>query len=139
MAGSFDSVMGTSAFSYDNLNRLAAAQATAGPNQGLQESWSYDSFGNRLTETFSGTAQIPVPGNTSATYNLHNQVSSTSLMLGGPLDYDAAGNVIEDNQNEYLYDADGRICAAKKLSTGELIGYLYDAGATASPRGPSRT
>jgi uncharacterized protein RhaS with RHS repeats len=25
--------------------------------------------------------------------------------------YDAAGNVLNDGQNQYLYDAEGRICA----------------------------
>jgi len=30
--------------------------------------------------------------------------------------------------NQYLYDAEGRICAAENLTTGQITGYLYDAG-----------
>ncbi len=43
--------------------------------------------------------------------------------------YDAAGNVVNDNLNQYLYDGEGRVCAvadtpAPGLTT--MTGYVYD-------------
>jgi RHS repeat-associated protein len=113
---------------YDCLNRLVAAQATSGPYQGLQATWSYDSFGNRTSENFSGSmlGNMPVPPSDTTNYDANNQVSSTSLLGGGAPGYDAAGNVIRDNQNQYIYDPEGRICAVKNM-LGGMTGYLYDA------------
>jgi len=52
--------------------------------------------------------------------------------------YDAAGNVISDNTNTYLYDAEGRICAVKNepvAGTYTMTGYLYDANGTRIAKG----
>ena len=123
-----DSVMGTwSNLGYDGLNRLEGGSATSGYFSGLQMVWGYDSFGNRTGETFGGSPGVSMPTSTTAWYNANNQVSSASLMLGGPLPYDAAGDVTQDNQNAYLYDAEGRICAVTDLYTGAITGYVYDA------------
>src|SRR5690348_2049723 len=112
---------------YDSLNRLTGAQATAGgAYNGLQVSWSYDPFGNRTAESFSGNDQgnAPVPPSTSASYNANNQVQSVGS--GVVPTYDAAGDALTDTQNQqYLYDAEGRICAVN--GTGGMLGYLYDA------------
>jgi RHS repeat-associated protein len=100
--------------------------------------WSYDSFGNRTSESFTATSgvpppTIPLPTGSTAVYNANNQVSASSLMGGAGLGYDpsGAGNVIQDNQNRYLYDGDGRVCAAQALyfgaPTGAVTGYVYDA------------
>lgn len=127
---------------YDCLNRLIAAQATAGPYQGLQAGWSYDSFGNRTAETFTGNAQVLVPTSWTASYNASNQVSGTSLMLGGPLGYDAAGNVTQDNLNAYAYDAEGRICATASTLGGEgssVTQYTYDAEGQRVAKGSAHT
>jgi RHS repeat-associated protein len=47
------------------------------------------------------------------------------------LGYDAAGDVTSDSQtgNQYLYDAEGRICAFETPGVGGeiMVGYLYDA------------
>ena len=126
---------------YDSLNRLAGAQATSGPYQGLQAAWSYDSFGNRTAESFGGntsTVTAPIPGNTSFGYSGSNQINSVAG--GSPPSYDAAGNVTCDSYNatstppqclgpnQYLYDAEGRECAVENLlNGGAMTGYLYDA------------
>jgi RHS repeat-associated protein len=134
-----DSVTGTWSMTngYDDLNRLTAASATAGPYQGMQVNWSYDSFGNRTSENFSGTltAQYPppIPASSTAAYNANNQIQSANP--GPAPSYDAAGNVSQDNQNQYLYDADGQICAIKNLLTGQMVGYLYDAEGTRIAKG----
>jgi hypothetical protein len=57
--GYFDSVNGTwSQIQYDGLNRLTSAQVTP-PIMGMQASyfcWSFDSFGNRTSQTLSNQA-----------------------------------------------------------------------------------
>lgn len=41
---------------------------------------------------------------------------------------DSAGNVFQDSQNRYLYDAEGRICAVQSfLNNSPMVGYLYNA------------
>jgi hypothetical protein len=39
--------------------------------------------------------------------------------------YDAAGNVLNDGVNQYLYDGEGRICAVKSDTAIGLPGNLY--------------
>jgi len=51
-------------------------------------------------------------------------------MLGAAVQYDASGDVTQDNQNKYLYDGDGRLCAVDNLITGAMIGYVYGADGT---------
>ncbi len=86
VVGYTDSVMGTWSMSggYDQFNRLTSASATSGVYAGLQMNWGYDPFGNRTSSTSSGTAQMPVPSNSTVAYNnsaRYNQISSTSLGL----------------------------------------------------------
>ena len=109
---------------YDPLNRLTAASSSSGAYAGLQISWGYDPFGNRTSESFSGTSQMPVPTNSTSYYNTNNQISSTSL---GTVQYDAAGGVTADNRNQYLYDGEGRVCAIRNLMFGTMTGYVYGA------------
>jgi RHS repeat-associated protein len=130
VVGYTDSVMGGWGFSYDPLYRLTAGNATSGSYAGLQASWGYDPFGNRTSESFSGTTQMPMPTSSTASYSTNNQISSSSLMLGAPVQYDASGDVTEDNQNQYLYNGDGRLCAVKSLYTGAMTGYVYGADGT---------
>jgi len=73
---------------------------------------------------------MPMPTSSTASYNTNNQVSGTSLMLGAALQYDASGDVTEDNQNQYLYNGDGQLCAVKNLTTGAMTGYVYGADGT---------
>ncbi len=130
VVGYTDSVMGGWGFSYDPLYRLTGGSATTGAYAGLQTSWGYDAFGNRQSETFSGTTQMPMPTNSTASYNANNQISGSSLMLGAAVQYDAAGDVTEDNQNQYLYNGDGQPCAVKNMVTGAMVGYIYGADGT---------
>lgn len=126
IVGYTDSVMGAWSMSggYDTLNRLTAASATSGPYSGLQIAWGIDAFGNRTSETFSGSTSVSVPTNSTTVYNVNNQISSTSL---GSVVYDAAGNVTQDNQNQYLLDGDGRVCAIRNQLFGTMTGYVYGA------------
>jgi RHS repeat-associated protein len=132
-------VMGAWGYTYDSLNRLETGSTSAGPFLSTTPSicWSYDSFGNRTGQVFSGSPSCAsgLAGSSTATYNSANQVSflstasSAILCPGGSIGmgvcYDASGNVVADATNAYLYDAEGRICAVH--GPLGLTGYLYDA------------
>jgi RHS repeat-associated protein len=53
--------------------------------------------------------------------------SYNSLNRDTGFTYDAAGNVIQDLLNKYLYDAEGRLCAVEGIDTTSGTQYLYDA------------
>jgi RHS repeat-associated protein len=124
---------------YDSLNRLVGATQT--PVTGPQQSfcWVYDSFGNRQTQAvspspFGGTpgsdcvarATGTLTGNAWVHYNANNQpTESSQSMAPYSLQPDARGNMGTDGQSQFLYDAEGRICAVN--GGGGTIGYLYNA------------
>ena len=138
-----DSVMGSWTFSYDNLNRLAGSQGNQPGNSFTNYCWSYDAFGNRTGQDPSTVAfqsgsggQSPcTPANPPAlTYNGNNQESGNTGGTIIPPSYDAAGNVTNDElpePHQYLYDAEGRVCAVQGPGSGGtagiMTGYIYDA------------
>jgi hypothetical protein len=133
---------------YDALNRLTSSKNTAVTGASTHYAnfwgcWSYDSFGNRLSESISSTACGSTPPMTSwANYNASNRMVSTNQNSAQASGYDAAGDVTYDGVNQYLYDGEGRICAVAStpipgLTT--LTGYLYDAGGTRVAKGSIAT
>jgi RHS repeat-associated protein len=139
--------MGSWAFSYDTLNRLSGAADSQPANPNTSYCWSYDGFGNRQQQAGSnhaftnavGAAACTAAGGASfnnawASYNAKNQITGTPT--GAPAyDPSGAGNVIADSVNQYLYDAEGRICAVKNIAVGTMTGYIYDAGGTRVAKG----
>lgn len=114
-----DTEMGTWNYTPDALNRLSTASATAGPYNGLTLTEEYDSFGNRLNQTATGTYQGSVPQPAPVTYKgNNNRVDQWA--------YDAAGNVLNDTNSGYEYDAEGRETGSYNQLSG-LTGYVYDA------------
>lgn len=108
--------------------QLLGVWPTQGGPFGLSWGKSYDAFGNRTSEAVSTTqcSQSPTPNNW-AHYNTSNQIIATGLMPNGYL-YDAAGNVLNDGVNQYLYDGENRVCAVKSDSEpSDMTGYVYDA------------
>jgi RHS repeat-associated protein len=145
------SVMGTWGYSYDSLNRLTSGQnaATTSTSQqyaGQNLCWVYDSFGNRTVQSQqSGTCPASSSSTPMWVYNANNQVSGVippggSQASPSPYTYDQAGDVTQDytTGNQYLYDAEGRICASQSRSgVGGWImsGYVYDADGTRVAKG----
>jgi RHS repeat-associated protein len=154
--GTFNFVTGSGASGYDTLNRLSAGTLTppSGSNQAPQSfCWSYDGFGNRITQATSNqpfsnaagatTCQLANSGtllsnawtNQSAANN--NRLAGASAAPGG-VAYDASGDVTYDGQNQYLYDGDGRICAVASTpipGMTTMTGYVYDASGTRVAKG----
>jgi RHS repeat-associated protein len=131
-----DSVMGTWTYTYDTLNRLAGSTGSEPGNSDTNYCWSYDAFGNRQQEEGSTTTFEPGSGGPNLCqpvnpqpflYNSNNQISSGPAV---PV-YDQAGNITTDtNGTQYLYDADGRICAVQSGTVDGIpimTGYIYDA------------
>jgi len=127
-----DSVNGTWNYGYDTLNRLVTGTASSGSNSGKTACWTYDSFGNRTSESLSTTAcnnNPPLTSWASYTTSNTNRMDSTSTNSAQASGYDGAGNENFDGVNHYLYDAEGRICAFYNYLAGPTatITYMYDA------------
>jgi RHS repeat-associated protein len=91
-------------YSYDLMDRLSSATGT-----GLNQSWTYDASGNRLTQG----------GSSSSAYTISaasNRISSISGALTRSYGYDSAGNTTSDGTATYLYDDSGRMVSATKSS-----------------------
>jgi len=140
-----DSAMGNMGFTYDSLNRLETAASSSGAYNGQHLCWAYDPFGNRLAEVLQ-TAACPTSEASvtpTATFNNINQATSASGMgaaagytFTATYSYDAAGDVTSDTTNQYLYDAEGRLCAVQSVKFGNsMIGYLYGADGTRVAKG----
>ncbi len=124
-----DSATGTWHMHYDSLNRVDTGNATAGVYQNLGLTWQYDSFGNRLNQTLSGTSSALLPSTTtsSATYNPKNQMITSSLATASPT-YDAAGNMTDEGRYKLAYDAESRVCSVyDTVLGGNITQYLYNA------------
>jgi RHS repeat-associated protein len=118
VTGYNDSVEGSWTASYDAVHRLVKSTGTMnGVAATFQQ--TYDHFGNRNVEylTYNGVQSQPTPYLNFTTGN--NRAASST--------YDNAGNLLSDGTNNYLYDAENRVCAVKQLTSGDLIGYVYAA------------
>ena len=86
---------------YDALNRItsAASQGSANyPQWGL--SWTYDRYGNRLSQNVTaGTA----PASSVAVSSTTNRITTSGYS------YDANGNMTNDAVNTIVYDAENRV------------------------------
>ncbi|MDR3562949.1 MAG: RHS repeat-associated core domain-containing protein [Negativicutes bacterium] len=119
---------GEALIGYDSLNRLTSATAAPAVQGTSSFAWTYDSFGNRLGQGGDGGMNIWTQSGNDANGNPHNQVTGTNARgVSWTPDYDAAGNMLDDGANQYLYDADGHVCAVRDLTYGGMTGYLYNA------------
>ena len=82
-------------YAYDSAERLLSASAAGGPQYG----YTYDDADNI-------TAQQGPDGSTSAAFNDLNQITRLDRRT---FVYDANGNLINDREREYKWDAEGRL------------------------------
>jgi YD repeat-containing protein len=110
-------------YAYDELERLISASTTAGTSWGL--SWSYDGFGNRLSQTVtqgSGPANVVlVNANTnrisSSGYSYDSNGNMTLMPKGSgsmTMNYDLSNRLASvshpDGSEQYVYAPDNRRC-----------------------------
>ncbi len=110
-------------FAYDSLNRLATMQETSGNAEGCKPgssptnpytlSWTIDPWGNRTNQTPS-----------AGTCSFSQTVNSQNQLVGPPYQYDAAGNMTNDGNHAYFYDAENRLV---QVDGGNTAIYVYDA------------
>jgi RHS repeat-associated protein len=98
-------------YSYDASDRLLGAQASGGATYG----YGYDAADNI-------TAFLTPTGAVTATYNGVNQLTG----IGGlPFSYNANGNLINDGQRTYLWDAENRLVAVQ-APPSKVTKFSYD-------------
>lgn len=102
-------------FQYDNGYRLVNYKRGPGGSPVLQQSFTYDAVGNRLSSTTNGV-QI--------TYTINNLNQITSVN-GVALNYDDRGNLIFDGNYHKRYDPDNRLIR-DSISPSNFISYQYD-------------
>ncbi len=90
-------------YGYDLLDRLTSATSTS-----LDQSWTYDANGNRLTQGGSAPSTYTISSTS-------NRLSSVSDSLSRTYDYDAAGNTTSDGTATYAYDDARRMVTAIKV------------------------
>lgn len=92
-------------FDYDVLNRLTGYQSGA-----TQIEYDYDANGNRLHLTENA-------GETAYTYgDSDNRLIGRSGSQATTYHYDAAGNLLDDGQRQFTYDARGRMTRVSSTS-----------------------
>jgi RHS repeat-associated protein len=113
---SSDSANGNWTYQYDHLNRLTAATNT---QQNLTLSWGYDAFGNRMSQSASGSGSAP-----QVAFNMDSVNNNNRFDQASGIGYDDSGNVLLDNfGTNYTYDAEGRLSSS---GSGGATKYLYD-------------
>jgi len=122
-----DSVTGNWTYGYDSLNRLKTAASSSGYFSGLDLAWAYDNFGNRESQTASGSSGVSLTQPEPLTFSAGNNRADQ-------FQYYANGDVRQDLQNTYLYDAEGRVCAVDSTLSGVTL-YIYNASGTRVAKG----
>ena len=102
------------ALAYDNLNRLWTAGTVPGASSPWSNTYGYDSWGNLLTKSASGSAAEP---NINLTTDPSNRVFGPT---GSGYTYDAAGNMTFDSHDNLNFDAENHVHPASGLQ------YYYD-------------
>jgi RHS repeat-associated protein len=98
-------------YGYDPLDRI-----TSGTTSAINDGWTYDANGNRLTQT----------GTTAITFHVSstdNQLTATTGGLTRSYTYDAAGNTTAYGSYTFSYNNRGRM----KSTSGKSTNYLYNA------------
>ena len=98
-------------YTYDSIYRLKQVQG-AGQSWGV--SWTFDTWGNRRTQTPSGLATSKVGTQTLGYTSTTNR--NTAFM------YDAAGNQTNDGTHNYTFNAENQIT---QMDAGTAV-YVYD-------------
>jgi len=107
-------------YTYDALDQLISETA---PTSDRTIFYTYDARGNRTSKVIKDAAGNVVE-RTDCTYNAANQLVAVN---GQPLVYDANGNLVDDGERVYVWDAAGWLVEVKRKADGSVIAqYAYD-------------
>jgi RHS repeat-associated protein len=117
----------TWAFGYDQADQLTSAVATQGGATVQSYGWSYDSAGNRLTQTVDGATA------TSSYSALNELVFTTATLPAQTYEWDAEDRLLAINQGtartEFTYDGLGRRVRLVEKQNGSVVStqsYLWE-------------
>jgi len=120
-----DSVNGTWSHYRDEYNRLVESDSNSGPFANLAAKWSYDIYGNRVSQT--GTSLPGTSGYSGSLTQANFSYSTPTNRIDGYC-YDAVGNVLDTGgcpgtgtPHQFDYDSEGRLVYAGGVY------YVYDA------------
>lgn len=122
----------TQFYDYDSLNRLDRAREERGGVVHWQQDYLYDRWGNRTISAAGSWGGVPEPQ-----FTVDPATNRLGVPAGraGRMDYDAAGNLVNDSYTSYggaagaatrTYDAENRMTSAQD-SAGQTARYIYDA------------
>lgn len=113
-------------YGYDLLDRLNSAVSTS-----VNEGWTYDADGNRLTETGTSPSTYSIaPGN--------NEITGITGALSRTYSYDTTGNTKGDSVDTDTYNDAGRLKTVR--NTSGTTTFIYNAlGQMIEASGPSGT
>jgi RHS repeat-associated protein len=98
-------------YTYDTLNRVSTAQTSGSTGSFCWgQGFGYDRFANLLNVSVT---KCSAP-------SLSVTVDNGNHVTGSPYNYDAAGNMMHDNNNAYTFDAENR------LTTGNGTTFTHD-------------
>ena len=107
---------------YDPLNRLVSSSCSSHCPDGANTqgfSYVYDRYGNRTQQNVTAGSG-PQPQ--------YSFSASTNHVTSGGYQYDAAGDVTNDGNCSYTWDAEGRMSSATcPANSGATTTYVYDA------------
>jgi RHS repeat-associated protein len=118
VVSAYDNIIGQWSYSYDNFGRLATATCSSGncpygSSNTPAYSYQYDPVGNRWKQNVTAGTGLSVQASFSYQHN---------WLVGNS--YDVAGNVTNDGNHSYGYDAEGRIL---QVDGGSTESNIYDA------------
>jgi YD repeat-containing protein len=114
-------------YKYDDLYRLIDACTSANQTLIRDYHYNYDLSGNRLDAISNDYAANTTTAN-HYTYNLANQITSSSLNGGAAVSYlyDLNGNLTNDGANTYSYDAANRLTSVLNIATSQSVTFAYN-------------
>jgi RHS repeat-associated protein len=112
-------------YGYDSLDRLTAEQVTGALS--YAKTFSYDSVGNRLTQTGAGAAAGADGGTATVSY-AYDTRDRLLTENATTYTYDANGNIIaKSGEASYQWDFDSRLAQATMAGSNVVVSHGYDA------------
>jgi RHS repeat-associated protein len=127
--GTTSAITRTTNYAYDQVKRLTREVVTGSGSQARSSTWIYDSVGNRLRETSSGT----ISRLQQYTYDANDRLTAETGTQPAQYSYDPAGNMLEKRNGatvlaSYQWDSEDRLQSAT-LNPGASqthTSYAYD-------------